>query len=105
MTAYATVPQYEQYAGRPSPDDIERLLERASTTVAHAIRVYVGVDDNGQPAKHVDTIRDAVCAQVEYWIATSERVDITDDAEDPPLAPRAERLLATAGLRNPTVPA
>lgn len=112
--AYATAADLAAYTGKPAPPDADRLLERASVTVAYGITRYVRTDDAGNPTEHVATIRDAVCAQVEYWVTTSERVDITQDLEEPaspgrwqwdnPLAPRAARILGLAGLRNPAVP-
>ncbi len=109
--AYATVPELETYLGRAVPAGAARLLERASATVAFNIRAFVPTDVLGQPTQHRATIRDAVCAQVEYWLITSERVDITQwagsekEGEEHPLAPRADRFLSNAGLRNPTVSA
>lgn len=102
--AYATEADLVAFTGKPAPTGAARLLERASTTVAGAIRAYVGLTPEGQPARHAAVIRDAVCAQVEYWAAVSERVDVAGEAEDTPrLAPRAEALLSGAGLRNPAV--
>lgn len=115
MVAYATIAELEAFTGQPAPVDAQRLLNRASTTVAYHVRAWVRTDPTtGLPLEHVDTIRDAVCAQVEYWVATSEQVDIAQQHQasntaqgarmepETPLAPRAHRILANAGLRNPS---
>ncbi len=74
---YVTAAEPATFTGKPAPPDAARVLERASVTVPYGIPRYVPTDDAGNPTAHADTIRDAVCAQVEYWVTTSERVNIT----------------------------
>lgn len=68
--AYATVAELEAYAGI-TPDDAERLLTRASAML-DAGPLYAAVydvDANGAPTDPVviAALRDAVCAQVQWW--------------------------------------
>lgn len=104
MPAYATVVELEQFLLKPSPKQATRLLERASTLVAWYIRVPVTVDAQGQPTEYKTVIRDAVCAQVEYWMSAGEQADIVrwsgqeGEQAQPPLGPRTARILLNAGL-------
>lgn len=121
---YATRDQLAVYLATCVPNDAERLLARASEDVDAALLTAVyEADEMGYPAEARirAALGAAVCAQVEYWLATGE--DGTGAAEvwdsvsigpvslsgrssppDPPvvngveLAPRALRTLRTAGL-------
>lgn len=81
-------------------------------TVASALRWGVETSVEGLPLADdsvaSNAVRDATCATVEYWGLTSENVDKADQSEESGsaaswLAPRAERILAIAGLRNASV--
>ena len=96
------------------PEDLSRLLTRASELIDDYCRTAVyPVDVDGLPteADDIAAFRDATCAQVEFWLAGDEEDDIlgpvtylsiggvmakTNTAVI--LAPRAARILRTAGL-------
>lgn len=117
---YATVEQLTTYLGADAPADAGRLLDRASELIRNETRLAVyGTDDTGSPtdAAVVGGFADATCAQVEFWLASDEEEDVlgqtqgysvggtqlqygAGDNRAAPLflAPRAARLLRTAGL-------
>jgi len=102
------------------PVDLSRLLDRATDLIDDYLRTAVyDVDDDGEPtdADVIAVLRDATCAQVEFWLAGDEEDDILGPvqgvalggmqvqygAADNPvaphyLAPRAARILRNAGL-------
>lgn len=104
--------------GAPTP--IDRLLERASEVIDDAIRTAVyDVDDDELPTDDdvAAALRDATCAQVEFWLASDEEDDILGPIQSVTLgglqvqygagtnrqtplylAPRAARILRSAGL-------
>ncbi|OAR21905.1 hypothetical protein A8W25_28115 [Streptomyces sp. ERV7] len=119
---YATPEQLSAWTGSPAPPGAERLLARASQDIDDALlTACYAVDADGDPTapKVVQAMSDAVCAQVEYQLATGD--DGTGAAgqwdsvsigpvslsgrQQPPaaasavdLAPRAHRALKRAGL-------
>ncbi|MCG7524938.1 hypothetical protein MHW47_10880 [Streptomyces sp. OfavH-34-F] len=119
---YATPEQLAAWTGTPAPADAERLLARASSDIdAALIRAVYCTNDAGMPTDPavVQALTDAVCAQVEYQLATGDDgtgasgrwgsvsigpVSLGDrrDAPQAPggldLAPRAHRALMLAGL-------
>ncbi|GGR80936.1 hypothetical protein GCM10010252_19310 [Streptomyces aureoverticillatus] len=119
---YATPEQLAAWTGKPAPADAERLLARASEDVDSAlIRAVYLTDDAGMPTNPtvIVAFRDAVCAQVEYQLATgsdgtgaadrwdsvsigpvamSGRKDGPQTPGEVDLAPRAHRALRRAGL-------
>lgn len=119
---YATPEQLTAWTGQPAPADAERLLARASEDVDDALLTAVyAVDSLGMPTDPaiVTTLTEAVCAQVEYQLATGDdgtgaagkwgsvvigpvslgdRRDAPQAAGDVDLAPRAQRALTRAGL-------
>ena len=119
---YATPEQLAAYTDVSAPDGADRLLARASEDVDSALLTAVyPVDDAGLPldAELRDALRDAVCAQVEFWLAggddgtgaagqwdsvsigpvsLSGRSGGTAGASGVELAPRAGRALRRAGL-------
>ncbi|EPH40338.1 hypothetical protein ABT390_13530 [Streptomyces aurantiacus] len=119
---YATPEQLAAWTGRPAPADAERLLARASEDVDDTLRTAVYLTDNaGMPTDPptVAALRHAVCAQVEYQLATGDdgtgasgrwdsvsigpvslsgRKDGPQTPDDLHLAPRALRALTRAGL-------
>jgi hypothetical protein len=122
VTPYATVEDLTEWlpTGTAIPADAARVLGRASTLLDSVIRAPFGVDDEGLPTDETvaETLANACCAQVEYWIDLGEEHDIEGMAgtrvgvghlqvERLPLelGPRARRELAVAGLTTPVVAA
>ena len=122
---YATSEQLASYLEATAPADDGRLLSRASELIDdHIITAVYAVNDQGYPTDqaHIDALRDAVCAQVEYWLAGDEEDDILgptqglalaglqvqygageNRATPMYLAPRAARALARGGLLSAAV--
>lgn len=122
MAALATEAQLAGWLGIAEadlPDDVGRLLERASELIRHAVTLPDVFDDDGQPndADHAEPLADATCAQVELWIEVGEDRDVDGPVQsfqlgdlqvaygagpnrEPArqLAPRARRQLFDAGL-------
>lgn len=90
-------------------EDVDRLLERASTKVDRYTRAIV---DTGSDT-HTTALRDATCAVIEAWLETGEENDLDGLAGTQmsvpgytgmralPLPPRAYEALAMAGLTQP----
>lgn len=120
--AYATVSDLESFIGGEAPDGVARLLERASEVIDGVVRAPFDVDtttDLPTDSTVAAALRDATCAQIEFWAEVGEEHDIDGSAgksmsigqlnisELPPvLAPRARRALSNAGLMglNPALP-
>jgi hypothetical protein len=98
--------------------DGARLLARASELLDDTVRRQFSVDGNGIPtmANLATALSEACCAQVEFWLEVGEDHDIEGLANrqasigmlslaglPPELAPRAFRILHTAGLLNGTI--
>lgn len=95
----------------------ERLLSRASELIdGHVLATYTVDDGTGLPTDTdiAAALRDATCAQVEFWLEVGEEHDVANMAgrrvsighlsiDDLPgeFAARARRLLANAGLLSP----
>lgn len=106
---YATINDITEYLSPTitPPADIDRILQRASELIDY--RTY------GQAKSNPDAAKTATCAQVEYWLQIDECNDITGplgpvkldnftmESRFSILAPRAYRILLTAGLFNPGV--
>lgn len=129
--AYATAAQLAKYMFDDEakvgllPEDAGRLLTRAGELVQDStVSAVYDVDGDGSPtlAAAVSAFRDAVCAQVEYWLAGDEEDDIsgplqgvsvggqdqqfgagTNRVTPMYLAPRAARHLRLAGLLSGSV--
>ncbi|QCX77668.1 hypothetical protein C9F11_20165 [Streptomyces sp. YIM 121038] len=119
---YATPAQLTAWTGKPAPADAERLLARASEDIDDTLaRAVYLTDDAGMPTDPAiaAALRDAVCAQVEYQLATGDdgtgaagrwdsvsigpvalsgRKDGPQAPDDVDLGPRAHRTLKRAGL-------
>jgi hypothetical protein len=96
------------------PADLSRLLERASELIDdHCRTARYDVDDDDLPTDEgvAAALRDATCAQVEFWLAGDEEDDVlgplkaikigsvsAEPAEPLVLAPRAARILRDAHL-------
>jgi hypothetical protein len=86
------------------PQDIDRLILRASELIRR--KTYHRTDDTDR----VEDVKNATCAQVEYWLQIDEASDITGplgpmkikdfsfNSKFTVLAPRAKDLLLDAGL-------
>lgn len=107
MAAYATPVELADYMGLDEPPaDAERLLERASTL----INAHVVTPRNITNVVVVEALRNATCAQVEWWLATGDEVEATARFVSPGvagadltttgrrIAPRAIDELAEGGL-------
>ncbi|GAA4684536.1 head-tail connector protein [Streptomyces youssoufiensis] len=68
---YATAEDYQTYSGQAPPADIAALLARATRMLeSRVLRLcWYEVGSDGMPTAPVvaDAIRDAVCAQVQWW--------------------------------------
>ena len=99
--------------GGVTPADAARLLDRASELIDDCTRTAIyPVDANGLPtgADEIAALRDATCAQVEFWLASDEEDDVlgpvdsltiggvTAHTKPLTLAPRAARILRSAQL-------
>lgn len=114
LTAYAT--EEELTIWLPSsttlPDDVDRLLERASDVLDEHIRLPFDVNTSGEvtDTELAVILSDACCAQVEHWLEVGEENDLdglagTQISVDGysglralPLAPRAKRILKINGM-------
>lgn len=70
MLVFAQAADVESFTGQPAPENTERLIRKASGMVQHAIRrATFDTTPSGLPSDPdvADALRDAVCAQVEYW--------------------------------------
>jgi hypothetical protein len=114
--AFATAEQLTDYvaAGTEIPDDADRLLTRASelideVTFRRATDAWTSPLPD-PPTEEQAALRDATCAQVEFWLAWGEDHDIEGirgpvslgslrlDELPMELGPRARRHLSLAGL-------
>lgn len=125
MASYATSGELATYLGTTAPADATRLLARASELVDdHIITATYPVNTSGMPTDtvHIGALRDAVCAQVEYWLAGDEEDDVLGPTQGVSLggmqvqygagenratpmylAPRAARALRRGGLLSGAV--
>ena len=112
--AYASKSEFAEYSGIPydsQPDNINRLLERASELLDY----YTAGNYSPANAAHVAAMQLAVCQQVEMWLEQggdsedvigsvqgyrigSVSVSRAEQAPAPVLAPRARRTLLPLGL-------
>lgn len=116
MAAYAT--SVELTAWLPSGttvSDADRLLLRASELIDSVVAAPFAIDGDGLPtdADIAGALRDATCAQVEQWLEVGEANDVDglagtqvsasgfSGSRAPTLAPRARRILTSAGLTVP----
>lgn len=111
---HATSGDFATYSGSSAPADIERLLQRASKLVDSFVLSPYSVEANGSPTETyvAEALRDATCAQIEWWLETGDEVEATARFEDAGvgglrlgttglrIAPRALDELNTAGLRQ-----
>jgi len=112
--AYATADDLAAWLGRDAPADADRLLARASALLDGVVYVSFAVDESGLPCdvEAAAALRDAACAQVEFWLEVCEEHDIDGGAgtqvavsglslqRPRRLADRALDVLRTAGLMS-----
>jgi len=117
--AYATVDELETFLSAANvdalePDEIPRILERATETVDDHVFGCFEIDSETQLPTDTDVaaaLRDAVCAQVEFWLDVGEEHDVegirgqtsiggTTWNLPGTLAPRARRFLSTQQLTH-----
>lgn len=67
---YATSQDYESFSGNTAPDNIEKLLNKASITID---RLTLNRIDLGNEL-HTEAAKNAVCAQVDYWLGIDEEL-------------------------------
>lgn len=108
--AYATMGDLEAFIGAIPREGADRMLERASTLIDACLKTAVyATDGSGNPtdAALLAALRDAACAQVEWWLVIDDEfggkasgATGTFVATDPRLrlGPRAADILATAGF-------
>lgn len=101
MTVYATAMELADYLGSPAPSGAERLLRRASALLdAHVLTPYAvtypgGVRTVSDPDVAA-ALRDAACAQVEWWLETGDEKEATARFASPSVAGIS---LASSGIR------
>ena len=114
---YATAAYLEEYLGEgyALPAEPDRVLLRASEVLAEATfgragLVWHDIDVDHPVDAYTNAIRDATCAQVEFWMETGEEFDVSglqgslsvgrmQIGQLPNhLAPRARRHLTRVGL-------
>lgn len=113
MAAYATATELGGFLGQPAPPDADRLLARASELLDGEVTTPFDVSaDTDLPTDTTvaAALRDACCAQVEFWLEVGEDHDVTGlsggvavgslrlDHLPPVVGPRARRLLGNGGL-------
>lgn len=83
VVQFATPAELEQYLGQqyPLPAEPDRVLQRASEVIEQASfgaagRSWFVVDVDHPEDQYIRAIRDAVCAQVEFWMETGEEFDV-----------------------------
>jgi hypothetical protein len=101
--SYATVADLETYCGAPANPGDDRLLQRASELVDELlVATAYTVDSNGNPtnADAIAAMRDATCAQVEWWRGTGDELGATALWDDLQLGPA--RLMRRSGGPTPS---
>lgn len=95
------------------PPEVDKLVARAGDLIDYATMGRV----DSELVAHTDAVAKAVCAQVESWLEVGDDADLsampqsfsigsfsmtqgTDLQSSSPLAPRARRILVTAGLMS-----
>lgn len=117
MDAYAVASDAEDFMSADVwsvvEADADRLLLRASELLDEKVRLPFAIDVDGLPTDPdiAVALRDACCAQLEFWAEVGEEHDTGGMANrqasighlslqqlPPELGPRARRILAVAGL-------
>lgn len=111
---HATLAELEAYTFEPAPPDGQRLLQRATEMIDTYVFGMYEIDSvtNLPIATKVrEALRDATCAQVEFWLQTGDEADVlsghsmvsipgamTTSGARTRLAPRAKNALSRANL-------
>lgn len=123
MTAYATIEDVEDFISEtytlPGDDELTKLIGHASALVDYATLNTAAVaydseeeeaEESGALIPYRDALREAVCAQIEFWLEVGTEHDIAGlrgslvagRLQVHPVAgvlgPRAKRILSTVGL-------
>ena len=122
--AYATVDDLRDWLWNEPPDDADRQLSNASRVIDGALFGAIYTTD---PVTFLPTdpliiaaLRDATCAQVEWWLTTGDELEQFGPYHDvnildagvalkrmpgvrPKLSDRAYEILHVAGLLPPTI--
>lgn len=106
--SYATLADLTAWTGSTAVSGDDRLLQRASGELdSYLIGVRYTVDGSGNPtdAAVVAALRDATCAQVEWWRATGDELNVDSQWQTVTLGPATmtRRSGATAGADPSTV--
>lgn len=118
MAPHATLAQLETYLGEVPPASGARLLQRATELIDTHVFGYYEIDSVTElptETKVIEALRDATCAQVEWWLATGDEKEATSRFKHPGIgslnlvstgrriAPRAVDHLKSAGLLEAVV--
>ena len=115
MTVYASEAELETYLGEDAPPKAAKLLRDASSLIDSIIVGGYIVTGGVIETKAKDALRDATCAQVEWWVEAGDPSDSmhkfdsvsTGSFSATPsgrrLAPRAADHLFNGGLLNRAV--
>lgn len=80
MAVYATADELATYTGQAAPADADRLLTRASELIDEVTRGRAAdawADPLPDPVSDDQAaLRDATCAQVEFWMSLGEEHDV-----------------------------
>lgn len=114
MLPYASSADLATYTGLGIVTGADRVLQRASDLMDKTVKARYSVDSDGIPTDPIiaEALRDAVCAQVEFWSEVGESSDIAgapvtgqvkignleQSWQARRVAPRAYDILQRAGL-------
>lgn len=79
--AYATSSDFTSYTGQAATGDTDRQLQRASDQIDdRLIGAFYATDTTGLPTdvNQIAGLKNATCAQVEYWIATGDELGLSE---------------------------
>lgn len=97
---YATADDVINWIGDYPPANVDILITRASMVVEELIiGVVYDTDVDGLPTDDtvIDAMRDAVCAQVQWWIPPTPAAGVCDQEDGWPRLARASRPDPTVG--------
>lgn len=80
MEPHATLAQLETYLGEAPPASGARLLQRATELIDSHVFGHYDIDSVTElptETKVIQALRDATCAQVEWWLATGDEKEAT----------------------------
>ncbi|MFG2900976.1 hypothetical protein ACGFZH_28305 [Streptomyces zaomyceticus] len=101
---FATVQEYEDFTGKPAPENADRLLARASRLVSRDTRAAIyETDPAGYPTDSDvrAAFRDATCAQTAEW---ARREAASTDGSDASAGPWTSVSAGAISLSRPSAP-